>query len=135
MSAKINLAKLAEETVQGQVESIDEALEGIEKRLSKYQELIEAKNKLLAARRALLGGNRVTGAGGNRMRLEDILDFLGSNPGASPGQIAERFGVAQTTVSSHLYRNKTRFINKDGRYWVRDPENGLDTADDIEEDD
>lgn len=135
MAAKVNFAKLAEETIQGQVDGIDEALEGIEKRLSKYQELIDAKNKLLSARRALLGGNRLTGAGGSRLTLDDVTGFLKEKPGSAPGQIAERFGVTQPTVSSHLYRNKDRFIKKDGRYWARDPEAGLDTADDITEDD
>lgn len=135
MAAKVNLDKIAEEVVEQQVAAVDEALEGVQKRLKKYEKLIDAKNKLLAARRALLGGNRTTGEGGTRMTLDDVLGYLKEHPGSVPSAVAERFGVPQTTVSSHLYRNKDRFIKKDGRYWARDPEAGLNDADDIEEDD
>jgi len=83
----------------------------------------------------LLGhGPRTTGGTTTRLTLDDLVDFVGQNPGQSPGQTAEHFGVSQATVSSHFYRNKDRFINKDGRYWVRDPKAGLDTAEDIEDD-
>jgi DNA-binding transcriptional ArsR family regulator len=131
--AKINLKKLAEGIVQEQVDALDESLAAIENRLQKYQDLIDTKNKLLSARRALLGGNRLTGAGGNRLTLEDVVGHLTEHPGSTPSVIAERFGVAQSTVSSHIYRNKSRFIKKDGRYWVRDPKNGLNTEDDVDD--
>jgi hypothetical protein len=119
-----------------QVALIDEQLEEIDRRLAPYKKHLEVKQQLLSARRALLGhGPRTTGGTSDRLHLEDILDYLKTNPGAAPSQVAEHFSVSQPTVSSHLYRNKGRFINKDGRYWVRDPKEGLDTAEDIEEDD
>jgi hypothetical protein len=121
--------------IDEQVVSIDEALESIERRMKPYEALNAKKQQLLSARRALLGGNRTTGAGGTRVTMEDIVGFLNDNPGSLPSAIAERFGVGQGTISSHLYRNKDRFIKKDGKYYVRDPEAGVDTADDIEEDD
>jgi hypothetical protein len=49
--------------------------------------------------------------------------------------MAEHFSVSQSTVSSHLYRNKDRFLNKEGRYWNRDPKAGLNVVEDIEEED
>jgi hypothetical protein len=127
--------EIIDSVIVGEV-GIDDALEQIEKRMAPYQKLADAKTQLLAARRALLGhGPRLTGGTTTKLTLDDVLGYLKEYPGAAPGQIAQRFGVAQTTVSSHLYRNKARIINKDGRYWARDPKNGLDTADDIQEDD
>lgn len=120
--------------IQEQVTNIDEAIESLEKRMRPYEQLNAKKQQLLSARRALLGGNRTTGAGGTRLTMDDVVGFLKEHPGSSPSNIAERFGVSQTTVSSHIYRNKSRFIKKDGRYWARDPKNGLNTEDDIEED-
>lgn len=115
---------------------IDEALDQIEARMKPYQKLADAKTQLLAARRALLGhGPRMTGGTTTKLTLDDVLGYLKEHPGSAPGQIAQRFGVAQTTVSSHLYRNKDRFIANEGRYWARDPKAGINTVDDIEEDD
>jgi hypothetical protein len=124
-----------QEIIDKQVGEIDASIELIERRMRPYEELNAKKQQLLAARRALLGGSRLTGTGGTRLQLEDLLEYLKKNPGHSAGQMAMRFSVPQTTVSSHIYRNKDRFISKDGRYWVRDPENDINTADDIEEDD
>jgi hypothetical protein len=99
-----------EEIVAEQIAQIDEAIETIERRMKPYEKLNVEKQKLLSARRALLGGNRLTGAGGTRLQLEDIIDHLKGNPGAVASQIAERFGVPVGTVSSHIYRNKDRFV-------------------------
>lgn len=133
---KQTMDQIADEILEAQVAELDIALEGVEKRLGKYQRLIDTKTKLLSARRALLGtGSRTTGNAGTRLTVDDVISFLTKTPGSAPGQIAQEFGVTQTTVSSHLYRNKDRFLMKDGRYWVRDPENGLNTVEDIEDDD
>jgi hypothetical protein len=122
-----------EDLIQEQIVGIDDALEQIERRMKPYAALNEKKQQLLSARRALLGvGNRTTGGTTTRMQLGDLLDYVKTNPGATPGAIAGHFGVTQTTISSHLYRNKDRFVKRDGQYWVRDPENGLDTEDDID---
>lgn len=119
-----------------QAAQIDEQLEALERRMRPYAKLNETKQQLLAARRALLGhGPRTTGGTSQRLHLDDILDYLKENPGSTPAQIGERFGVTQPTVSSHIYRNKTRFIKKNEGYYVRDPKSGMNTEDDIEEDD
>lgn len=122
--------------IDDQVFSIDQALETIERRMKPYAALAEKKQQLLAARRALLGhGPRTTGGTSQRLHLEDIIQHLKEHPGSSPGTVAEHFGVTQTTVSSHLYRNKDRFVSKGGLYYNRDPKAGINTADDIEDED
>lgn len=125
----------AQDLIDEQVTNIDEMLEQIERRMKPYAELNAKKQQLLSARRALLGGNSTTGAGGTRVTLDDVVDFIKGKPGSAPNEVAERFGVSQTTIGSHLYRNKDRFVKKDGRYWVRDPKNGINTEADIEDDD
>src|SRR5450755_3719458 len=117
-----------QELLDEQVANIDESLEEIERRMKPYAKLNETKQQLLSSRRALLGhGSRTTGGNSTRVGVDDIVGFLTEHPGSAPAQIAERFGVTQPTISSHLYRNKTRFINKDGMYYARDPKSGMDT--------
>jgi hypothetical protein len=125
-----------QELLDDRVAEIDEALEEVERRMRPYAKLNETKQQLLAARRALLGhGPRTTGGTSQRLHLDDIVGFLKENPGSTPAAIAERFGVTQPTVSSHIYRNKSRFIKKGDGYYVRDPKAGMNTEDDIEDDD
>ena len=132
---KVNLDKIAEDLLNESIAEIDAGLEEIEKRLTRYQKLIDTKTKLLSARRALLGtGSRTTGNAGTRLTGDDLQARLKEKPGSTASQLAEFFGVPLTTVSSHIYRNKDRYIKKGDGYWARDPEAGLDTADDIEED-
>jgi hypothetical protein len=124
-----------QDLIDEQVNMIDEQLEEIEKRIAPYKKHLEVKQQLLSARRALLGhGPRTTGGTSERLHLGDIIDYLTNNPGSAPGSMAEHFSVTQNTVSSHLYRNKDRFISKDGRYWVRDPKAGLNVVEDIPDD-
>ena len=132
---KSRLAK-AEAIVQTQVEMIDDHLTDLEKMLRPYNRIKEEIDKLRAARRALLGGSRITGGGGNKVRQEDVIEYLEKHPGSLPMSIAEALGSTQPVISSHLYRGRDeRFISKDKRWWLRNPKEGLDTADDIEEDD
>lgn len=119
--------------IEQQLEEIDEALTRVNKLLAPYEELKIEANKLQAARRALLGGNRQTGAGGTRLQMEDIVRYLGENPGSTAGEIAAEFGVAQNTVSSALYRGKgERYLSKDKKWYLRDPKNGVNTEADID---
>jgi len=125
-----------QDLVDEQVALIDEQLEELEKRLAPYKKHLEVKQQLLSARRALLGhGPRMTGGTTTRLTLDDIIGYLKDHPGSAPGTIAEHFSVSQPTVSSHFYRNKDRFLNKDGRYWNRDPKAGLNVVEDIEDED
>jgi phosphomevalonate kinase len=120
------------DTIQEAVDAIDDRIEAIEAKMQKYDRLKEEREKLRAARRALMGGNRLTGAGGNRIRQEDILEFLRKQPGSKVSEIAEGVGGTISQISSHLTRGKDeRFLNHDQRWWVRDPKNGLNTAKDV----
>lgn len=125
-----------QDLIDEQVAQIDEQIEQIERRMAPYQKLHDAKTQLLSARRALLGhGPRNTGGSTTSVTVDDLAQYVKDNPGLSPGQIAEHFGTKQATISSHFYRNKQRFIAKEGRYWLRDPKNGMNSAEDIEEED
>ena len=125
-----------QELIDEQIAQINRAIDEIDKRMKPYEALAAKKQQLVAARRALLGtGSRLTGNAGHRLTLDDLVAFIGENPGASPRQMAEHFGVTQGTVSSHLYRNKDRFVRNNGSYWVRDPEAGINTSADVEKED
>lgn len=127
------LAKV-EAAVQEQVELVDEKIGELEQMLRPYERIKEEIDKLRSARRALLGGTRTTGGGGSKIRQEDIVEFLSSNPGSSPAKIAEALGTSQPTISSHLYRGKDeRFLTRDKRWWLRDPKNGINSVEDIKE--
>jgi DNA-binding transcriptional ArsR family regulator len=126
------LAK-ADKIIEDQVEALDEQLDVLEEMLKPYERIKERADRIRAARRALLGGTRTTGEGGTKLRMEDVTAFLRDNPGSTPGVIAEKFGVTQNTVSSHLYRGKgQRYLSKDGNWYLRDPKNGMNTEDDID---
>lgn len=125
-----------QELIDEQVAQINRAIDEIDKRMKPYETLAAKKLQLVAARRALLGtGNRLTGNAGHRVTLDDLISFISENPGASPGQMAEHFGVTQGTISSHLYRNKDRFVRNNGSYWVKDPAAGINTSADVEKED
>jgi len=125
-----------DEIIQEQVDNIDEAIETLNKRLEKYDKIKAKRDQLVAARRALLGGSRLTGSGNGRLRQEDVVEFLKEHPGSGPTEIAEGVHSNYTTVASHLYRGKNeRFLNKDGKWYVRDPKNGINTEEDIEDED
>lgn len=125
----------ADEFIREAAEDLQEKIDKIDKQLRPYERLKERQNKLRSAQRALLGGQTTTGEAGDRLTSAEVRKYLTENPGSKPGKIAEHFGVKQPTVSSHLYRKKDEmFITKNGRWWARDPKNGLNTVDDIEED-
>ena len=124
----------ADALIQEQVDQIDEAIERIEARMAPYEKLATRRDQLRAARRALLGGTRSTGAGSVRLRQEDIVEFLKKNPGSPVSAIASHFSVAAPTVSSHLYRGRDeRFLKKNDNWYLRDPEAGMDTEDDVDD--
>lgn len=131
MAAKFDIDALIEE----QVEELDSAIEEVEKRMRPYEKLNQKKQQLLAARKALRGqGSRLTGGTSTRLTGDELKGYFKENPGSTPDEAAQRFGVSGSTIRSSLYRNKSQYVTRDSRYWVRDPKNGLNTADDIPED-
>jgi hypothetical protein len=115
-------------------DNLDEAIAEIDRRLAPYMDLKDERDKLVKARNALSGGSALTGAGGMRLTWQMIAQYVEENPGKTPEEIATHFNAKTTNVTSALYRQKESFINKNGRYYRRDPEAGINTADDIEED-
>lgn len=123
-----------EDEVAKTVRSLDRKIEKIDEQLRSVEPLIEARKNYVAARRALLGsGSRTTNGTSQRLHMEDILGYLTTNPGATPSQIAKEFGVEVGTVTSHIYRNKDRFVKKGTKYYKRDPEAGINSEEDIED--
>lgn len=133
----VNYERIADAAKATALEAIDEQLESINEKMRKYEPLIEAKKSLEASKRSLLGGARLTsGNNGMRLRQEDLVLYLKENPGLKVQEIAEHFGTPYSTVGSHLLRGRDeRFLQTASKRWyVRDPEEGIDTVDDIEED-
>lgn len=121
---RTNVESLVEGVNDELLELIDEKLEMVEAKLKPYEKLIELRNNLRAQRRALLGGNKLTsGASGNRITQEDMIEYLGNHPeGVSVAQLTKHFDSTQSTISSHLYRGKhDRYIKKDDKWFLRDP--------------
>jgi len=123
----------ADQIIEGQKETLDEAIDELNKKLAPYDKLKEKRDKLVKARNALSGGNVLTGAGSTRLTWQMIAEELETNPGRTPEELAKKFNVKTTNVTSALWRQKDKFINKNGRYYVRDPEAGINTAEDIED--
>lgn len=125
--------EVADRGIDEQIEQLTDAIEEIEKAMRPYEELNERRNKLIRSRNALQGGTALTGAGTTRLTQEQVVGFLKENPGARPMDIANAFNVAPQTVGSHLYRGKSngRYLTKDKRWWARDPKSGINTEDDL----
>ena len=128
--------KEAEDLINAQVEQIDEAVASIEEKLKPYERLREQRDRLLRSRSALLGGTRLTGSGTKNLRQEDVVRLVGENPGSTIQELADKASSSYSAMNMHLSRGKDeRFLNKEKRWYLRDPKNGINTADDIEEDD
>lgn len=127
---------MAKDPIKKTIRDIDKQIDELEAELEPYYAIKAKIDALRAARRALTGGNKLTGEGGNRIRQQDVVEYFRNNPGSNTTEAAKALGATYSQVSSHLTRGKNeRFLNKDGRWWVRDPKNGLNTVDDIEDDD
>lgn len=120
------------EDIDAQITSIDES-----KVMRAAAKLIEKKTKLMAARRALLGGNPMTGgSSGTRISQGDVVGKMTNGNGYSPAALAESLHTTEAVIRGHLNRgNNERFLKKDGLWYLRDPEAGINTAEDIEDDD
>jgi hypothetical protein len=132
--SKIEAALEAADTIiEEQKDTLDVAIEELNKKLAPFDKLKEKRDRLVKARNALSGGNTLTGAGGTRLTWQMLAEELEKTPGQVPEELAKKFNVKTTNITSALWRQKDKFINKNGRYYVRDPEAGINTADDIED--
>jgi hypothetical protein len=130
-------------TMEGQVdELVERMLEEIDEQITKIDnskvmkaaaKLIEKKNILMSTRRALMGGNKMTGGSSPRITQADVVEELKKIPGQAPGSLAEALHTTEAVIRGHLNRGKDeRFIKKDNVWYLRDPEVGVNSADDIE---
>lgn len=127
-----------DEFVEKLLEDIDEQITRIDnsKAMKAAAKLIDQKNKLMATRRALLGGNKMTGGSSPRITQSDVVKWFEDNSdydGATPKDLAENLHTTEAVIRGHLSRGKDeRFLKKNDRWYLRDPEAGINSADDIE---
>lgn len=126
----------ADSLIESALDEIDEAIAQIDLRIAKVQPLIDKKTQLVAARRALVGGtNRLTGGvSGTRLRQEDVVAAMELHKGYSVPALAQLLNAGAEQVRGHLNRGRDeRFIQFEGHWYLRDPEQGISSADDLED--
>lgn len=130
--------RLVEQVLEGEV-SLNDAIEQMDKRLEIYDYVKQKRDRLLSARRSLLGvGSRTTSSGGNSLTQDEVAKKLSEySSGATVSELAEELSSTEGSVRGHLNRGATeRFLKRsDGKWFLRDPENGINTTADLEEDD
>lgn len=128
--------KATQAIIDEQVEQMNEAIQQVEVALRPYEKLREKQQNLIRARDALLGGNKLTGGGGTRVRLETVKEFVRENPGASTQTVADGVGGTYAGAYAHLNRNEGDLFLTDhrGNWWLRSPKDGKNTIEDYEED-
>lgn len=135
------LEKYAEELVakvlEGEV-SLNDGIDDLNSRLEVYDRVKVHRDRLVAARRQLLGtGSRLTGgAGGNRLSSDEVAKVLqGMEDGGTVAMITAAIpGANEGQVRGHLNRgNGERFLKRrsDNHWFMRDPEEGIDTEEDL----
>lgn len=137
--ARTKLEAFADELVQDQLANIDEALEDLNAKLEVFDRIKVKRDQLMSARRALLGvGNRVTGSGGTKITQDEVVSAMnGNGDGMTTQEIVTACpGSTDAIIRGHLSRGKgERFLKResDGKWFLRDPENGINEADDLPE--
>lgn len=130
-----------EEFIENSLAEIDEQITKIDnsKVMKAAAKLIEKKNILMATRRALMGGNKMTGGSSPRITQADVVQFMANsetagNGGSSPSFIAEGLHTNEAVIRGHLSRGKDERFIKNGNLWyLRDPEAGVNSAEDIKD--
>jgi len=102
------------------LEVIDEQIAELEEKLKPALRMMDELNQLRATRAALLNERRVTTGGkrnGTVLSMESVIQDLRDNGPSNPPEMAERLGVPQATVRSHLHRHaETRYRQVDGAW-------------------
>lgn len=136
------LERWAEELVQSVIDGevgINDAIEQFDQKLEVYDRVKAQRDRLTAARRSLLGvGSRTTSGGGARVTQDEVAAKLQE---ASPGGLSVASlvtaisGSTDGQIRGHLNRGKDeRFLKSmNGVWFLRDPENGIDTVEDLPE--
>jgi hypothetical protein len=105
---------------QNVLDAIDTEIEALEQKLAKYQPYFAELEQLRATRRVLLSerGVTATGAARHRLSMESVIHYLQENEPAEVKEIAQALGVPDSTVRSHLNRNKDVRYDSTDEGWV-----------------
>lgn len=99
---------------------IDEQIETLEAKLRKAQPFIDELHQLRRTRATLLSEKSVTGnvRNGTRLTMESVIQaFRELNEAASVGDLAEKLGVTETVIRSHLNRYRDERYRTTARGW------------------
>ena len=99
---------------------IEARLSQLQAQLAPYERLVAERDRLRRVRAALLGDAPAAAntRGPGRIRRRDVHSFLLRHPGSRPVEVARALGVAQPTISAHLYRGKgEHFARREGRWF------------------
>lgn len=131
---------LVESVMEGEV-GLNDAIEQMDKKLEVYDRVKAKRDRLTSARRALLGvGSRTTSSGGSRVTQDEVAAKLLEEPaGVTVAELVNLIsGSTDGQIRGHLNRGKNdgRFLkHADGRWFKRDPENGINDEGDLPDDD
>jgi DNA-binding NarL/FixJ family response regulator len=126
--------QIADKTMKGVLDGIDEELERINQHLAKYDALIQARDRLTAARRALLATRAPTANGGGKgLSQEEVVAAVRELRGGTVYEVAQKLSANESAVRAHLNRGKDeRFELKlvDGKkiWTLREPEEDEDES-------
>jgi hypothetical protein len=129
---------LVEQVLNGEV-GLNDAIDQMDRKLEVYDEVKKQRDRLTAARRSLMGvGSRTTSSGGSRVTQDEVAKALSSEgeDGATVALLVTKLsGSTDAQIRGHLNRGKgERFLKRsDGTWFLRDPENGIDTEEDLPE--
>lgn len=128
--------KIVEQVIDGEL-TVNDGIEKIEERMQGYEILKQRRDRLAAARRALLGvGSRTTANAGTRITQDEVAQVLQQfEDGATVNDLMGKMsGATDGQIRGHLNRGKgERFLQKGGKWYLRDPEAGINTEEDIDD--
>lgn len=139
--ARTKLEAFVEDSVSEALEEIDNRLEEINKKLEVFDRVKVQRDRLMSARRALMGvGSRTTANAGMKITQDEVAAALRDNgDGMTAGELMAAIpGSNDGQIRGHLNRGAgERFLKRpsDNRWFLRDPEAGVDEVDDLPEED
>jgi hypothetical protein len=132
---------LVEQVLEGEV-GLNDAIEQFDRKLEVYDEVKKQRDRLTSARRALMGvGSRTTSSGGSRVTQDEVAKTMseGTDAGWTVAELVGSIsGATDGQIRGHLNRGKdVRFLKResDGRWFIRDPEAGINSAEDLPDED
>ena len=102
------------------LEALDAEIEELEKKLAKFQPYIDELAQLRKTRATLLSERTTTGSVGRaRLTMESVIHELrnSDNGAMTVPELADKLGVEQTVIRSHLNRHADVRYRKVGEGW------------------